>query len=70
MVRRDGIAAEINLDEPRQAIVRVAAVPVHDDFARLLGRAVVLQDVTEERLLDNVKADFFTAMSHELRTPL
>jgi signal transduction histidine kinase len=29
-----------------------------------------LQDVTEERLLDNVKADFFTAMSHELRTPL
>ncbi|HEX2326535.1 MAG TPA: ATP-binding protein [Chloroflexota bacterium] len=68
--RRDAMAAEINLEEPRQAIVRVAAVPVHDDFARLLGRAVVLQDVTEERLLDNVKADFFTAMSHELRTPL
>ena len=70
VVRRDAMAAEINLEEPRQAIVRVAAVPVHDDFARLLGRAVVLQDVTEERLLDNVKADFFTAMSHELRTPL
>jgi two-component system phosphate regulon sensor histidine kinase PhoR len=70
VVRRDAMTAEINLEEPRQAIVRVAAVPVHDDFARLLGRAVVLQDVTEERLLDNVKADFFTAMSHELRTPL
>ena len=70
VVRRDPIAAEISLQEPRQVIVRVAAVPVHDDFARLLGRAVVLQDVTEERLLDNVKADFFTAMSHELRTPL
>jgi two-component system phosphate regulon sensor histidine kinase PhoR len=70
VVRRDPIATEISLQEPRQVIVRVAAVPVHDDFARLLGRAVVLQDVTEERLLDNVKADFFTAMSHELRTPL
>ncbi|MGH2352577.1 MAG: sensor histidine kinase, partial [Chloroflexota bacterium] len=40
------------------------------DLARPIGRAVVLHDVTEERLLDNVKADFFTAMSHELRTPL
>ncbi len=70
VLRRDRLTAEINLEEPRQAIVHVAAVPVHDDFARLLGRAVLLQDVTEERLLDNVKADFFTAMSHELRTPL
>jgi two-component system phosphate regulon sensor histidine kinase PhoR len=68
--RRDRLISEINLPEPRQAIVRVAAVPVHDDAACLLGRAIVLQDVTEERLLDNVKADFFTAMSHELRTPL
>ncbi|HEX2186475.1 MAG TPA: ATP-binding protein, partial [Chloroflexota bacterium] len=68
--RRDRFTAEINLDAPRQAIVHVAAVPVTDDFARPLGRAIVLQDVTEERLLDNVKADFFTAMSHELRTPL
>jgi two-component system phosphate regulon sensor histidine kinase PhoR len=70
VLRRDRVTREINLDEPRQAIVRVAAVPVHDDNARPLGRAIVLQDVTEERLLDNVKADFFTAMSHELRTPL
>ncbi|MDQ3702568.1 MAG: cell wall metabolism sensor histidine kinase WalK, partial [Chloroflexota bacterium] len=70
VLRHDRLMAEINLEEPRQAIVHVAALPVYDDFARLLGRAVVLQDVTEERLLDNVKADFFTAMSHELRTPL
>jgi two-component system phosphate regulon sensor histidine kinase PhoR len=63
VLRRDQLTAEINLEEPRQAIVRVTAVPVHGDFARLLGRTVVLQDVTEERLLDNVKADFFTAMS-------
>jgi two-component system phosphate regulon sensor histidine kinase PhoR len=70
ILRRDRFTTEVNLDEPRQAIVRVAAVPVHDDFARPIGRALVLQDVTEERLLDNVKADFFTAMSHELRTPL
>jgi signal transduction histidine kinase len=68
--RRDRVTAEISFEEPKQAIVRVAAVPVHDDYARALGRAIVLQDVTEERLLDNVKADFFTAMSHELRTPL
>jgi PAS domain S-box-containing protein len=70
MQRREHVTAEVHINEPKQAILRIAAVPVHDDDARPLGRAIVLQDVTEERLLDNVKADFFTAMSHELRTPL
>ncbi|MBI3974718.1 MAG: PAS domain-containing protein [Chloroflexi bacterium] len=70
LLRRDRLPSEVSLPEPRQAILRVTVVPVHDDFARSVGWAIVLQDVTEERLLDNVKADFFTAMSHELRTPL
>src|SRR5262249_12426085 len=35
-----------------------------------LGAAVVLQDVTKFRLLDQLKSDMVSTVSHELKTPL
>src|SRR5262249_28050096 len=35
-----------------------------------LGAAVVLQDVTKFRLLDQLKSDMVATVSHELKTPL
>jgi PAS domain S-box-containing protein len=37
---------------------------------RLFGAVVMLQDVTEFRLLDEVKTDLVSTVSHELKTPL
>ncbi|HSX02708.1 MAG TPA: ATP-binding protein [Candidatus Saccharimonadia bacterium] len=37
---------------------------------RSIGCAVVLQDVTQERLLERSRDEFFSIASHELRTPL
>jgi signal transduction histidine kinase len=36
----------------------------------ILGAAVVIEDVTEQRILDRSKDEFFSIASHELRTPL
>jgi signal transduction histidine kinase len=36
----------------------------------LLGAAVVLQDVTKFRLVDQLKSDMVSTVSHELKTPL
>ncbi len=36
----------------------------------VLGVAVIIQDVTEQRILDRSKDEFFSIASHELRTPL
>ena len=43
---------------------------MRDEADRLFGAAVVLQDVTRFRLLDDVKSNLVSTVSHELKTPL
>ncbi len=43
---------------------------MRDESDRLIGVAVVLQDVTRFRLLDDVKSNLVSTVSHELKTPL
>jgi signal transduction histidine kinase len=44
--------------------------PIRDPEGNTLGAAVVLDDVTRFRLLDQLKSDLVATVSHELKTPL
>jgi PAS domain S-box-containing protein len=45
-------------------------LPIRDPWGNTLGAAVLLEDVTRFRLLDQVKSDLVATASHELKTPL
>jgi signal transduction histidine kinase len=45
-------------------------LPIRDAASATLGAAVLLEDVTRFRLLDEVKTNMVATVSHELKTPL
>ncbi|MBA4187145.1 MAG: diguanylate cyclase [Planctomycetaceae bacterium] len=55
-------------DEERTYLPQVC--PIRDPEGNTLGAAVVLNDITRFRLLDQFKSDLVATVSHELKTPL
>jgi two-component system, NtrC family, sensor histidine kinase KinB len=55
-------------DETRSYLPRIA--PIRDGQGVTRGAAVLLQDITRFRLLDEVKSNLVATVSHELKTPL
>lgn len=54
----------------RERAVLPRILTIRDPYGNALGAAVVLQDVTRLRLLDQVKSNLVATASHELKTPL
>src|SRR5271169_656658 len=46
------------------------ALPIRDGASATLGAAVLLENVTRFRLLDEIKSNMVATVSHELKTPL
>jgi len=55
-------------EQPRSYLPRV--LPIRDRAGATLGAALLLEDVTRFRLLDEVKSNLVATVSHELKTPL
>lgn len=55
---------------PHRIVLLVTKIPVRDEAGTKIGTVQVLHDVTHEREVDQLKANFLTTASHQLRTPL
>lgn len=65
---RDG-QVEVALGSPPRAY-RASVRRIHAVEGKVLGRIMVLDDITTERETAQIKADLVAVMGHELRTPL
>ena len=57
-------------DDGDQKVVRCAHAGVFDELGVLVRDVVIVHDVTRERQVERLKADFIATVSHELRTPV
>lgn len=56
--------------DDKEVFLLPRVIGVRDEAGTVFGAAVILQDVTRLRLLDEVKGNLVSTVSHELKTPL
>ncbi len=61
---------EVVTERPPERILESVSSPIVDEGGRFLGAVKLLRDVTLERKLEQVRAQFVEFITHELRTPL
>jgi len=62
-------AVVVRVDD-KDAFLLPRVIGVRNENGSIFGAAVILQDVTRLRLLNEVKSDLVSTVSHELKTPL
>ena len=60
----------VTRDDGEQRVVRCAHAGAFDEDGSLARDVVIIHDVTRERQVERLKADFIATVSHELRTPV
>lgn len=59
----------VRIDD-KETFILPRVIGMRDEHGDVSGAAVVLQDVTRFRLLDEIKTNLVSTVSHELKTPL
>jgi PAS domain S-box-containing protein len=61
---------EIVAGDNPERVVRVYSTPYVDQTEQTVGTLLVLQDITGDKRLERLRADFISALGHDLRNPL
>ena len=56
--------------EETKKILRASSAVIENEHGHTVGMVSVLSDITKQKELDRLKANFIASISHELRTPL
>ncbi len=72
-VQRKYITQEITFDEQLQKIYSVTLAPIKEKRDEISGLALILRDISEEKKLERMKAEFqklVSIVAHELKAPI
>lgn len=61
---------EVTISKPNPRTFMARAVQLRGEAGEVTGKLLVMDDITEQRELEQMKADFVSVIGHELRTPL
>ncbi|OGW75502.1 MAG: hypothetical protein A2Z72_02800 [Omnitrophica bacterium RBG_13_46_9] len=68
---KEGMAVElISQRDETKKILRASSAVIEDENGQTVGMVSVLNDITKQKELDQLKENFVANVSHELRTPL
>lgn len=65
--KKQTIINEIQLESK---YLRITIVPILTHQAEVIGTVILVEDITEAKVLERARDEFFSIASHELRTPL
>jgi len=60
----------ISKEDETKKVLRQSSAVIEDEDGQTVGMVSVLSDITKQRELDQLKADFVSKISHEFRTPI
>lgn len=61
---------EFNSNEETKKILRSSSAVIEDENGQTVGMVTVLNDVTKQKELDDMKSQFLSNVTHELRNPI
>lgn len=70
LLSEEGGRADVTLFSPHPRTFRARATPVRPGQGLVGARILTLEDITSEKEMEQLKADFVAVIGHELRTPL
>ncbi|HEX8726971.1 MAG TPA: histidine kinase dimerization/phospho-acceptor domain-containing protein, partial [Ktedonobacterales bacterium] len=69
--RQEAASWLLEMRDDRQSLaIELRTFDVHDDDGQVIGRGLLLRDVTQQHEVDRFKSTLLAAVGHELRTPL
>jgi len=70
MISKDSLLERETVTFSENLVAEVSTVLIKNERDEIVGRIIVLHDISKERALDNLKVEFISVAAHQMRTPL